>query len=97
MKRVTILGSTGSVGCNTVELLAADPQSFAVEALVANRNVAKLAQQARALGAKRAVVADESCYGELRDALAGSGIDAAAGSEAVVEAAMMPAELSTAE
>ncbi|MCA3263639.1 MAG: 1-deoxy-D-xylulose-5-phosphate reductoisomerase [Telmatospirillum sp.] len=92
MKRVTILGSTGSVGCNTAELLAADPQSFAVEALVANRNAAKLAQQARTLRAKRAVVADESCYGELRDALSGSGIEAAAGAEAVVEAALMPAE-----
>jgi 1-deoxy-D-xylulose-5-phosphate reductoisomerase len=92
MKRVTILGSTGSVGCNTVELVAASPQRFAVEALVANRNVAKLAEQARALRAKRAVVADESCYAHLREALAGSGIEAAAGAAAVVEAAQMPAE-----
>ncbi|HEY1506755.1 MAG TPA: 1-deoxy-D-xylulose-5-phosphate reductoisomerase, partial [Stellaceae bacterium] len=44
-RRVTILGSTGSIGCNTAELLAADRESYAVEALVAQRNVARLAQQ----------------------------------------------------
>ena len=92
MKRVTILGSTGSVGSNTVELVEANPTRFSVEALAANRNATKLAQQARALHAKRAVVADANMYGELRDALAGSGIEAAAGADAVVEAAQMPAE-----
>jgi 1-deoxy-D-xylulose-5-phosphate reductoisomerase len=93
MKRVTILGSTGSVGRNTVELVAADRARFAVEALVANRNVALLAEQARALGARRAVVADESALGDLRAALAGSGIEAAGGAAAVVEAADMPADI----
>jgi len=92
MKRVTILGSTGSVGKNTLELVEADPQRFAVEALVANRNAAELAAQARRTRARRAVVADPAAYGELRDALAGSGIEAAAGAEAAVEAAAMPAE-----
>jgi 1-deoxy-D-xylulose-5-phosphate reductoisomerase len=91
-RRVTILGSTGSVGRNTVELVGADRDSYAVEALVALRNVALLAEQARALGAKLAVVADETRYRALRDALAGSGIEAAAGAEAVVEAAERPAE-----
>jgi 1-deoxy-D-xylulose-5-phosphate reductoisomerase len=93
MKRVTILGSTGSVGRNTVELVAADRARFAVEALVANRNVALLAEQARALDARRAVVADESALGDLRAALAGSGIEAAGGAAAVVEAADMPADI----
>ncbi len=93
MKRVTILGSTGSVGRNTVELVAADRARFAVEALVANRNAKLLAEQARALGARRAVVADESALPELREALAGSGIEAAAGQAAVVEAAEMPADI----
>jgi 1-deoxy-D-xylulose-5-phosphate reductoisomerase len=92
MKRVTILGSTGSVGRNTVGLVAAARGRFAVEALVANRNSGLLAQQARALGARRAVVADPDAYAELRDALSGSGIEAAAGAEAVVEAASLPAE-----
>ena len=92
MTSVTILGSTGSVGSNTAELVAAHPARFSVEALVANRNAAKLAQQARALRAKRAVVADETMYADLRDALAGSGIEAAAGAAAIVEAAQMPAD-----
>ncbi|MDE1930762.1 MAG: 1-deoxy-D-xylulose-5-phosphate reductoisomerase, partial [Alphaproteobacteria bacterium] len=73
-RRVTILGSTGSVGCNTVELVEADRAAYAVEALVARSNVARLAEQARRLNAKFAVVADERHYGALKDALAGTGI-----------------------
>jgi 1-deoxy-D-xylulose-5-phosphate reductoisomerase len=91
-RRVTILGSTGSVGCNTAELVAAQPEAYAVEALVAHRNVERLAQQARALGAKLAVVAEDSQYRELKAALAGSGIETAAGAAAVVEAAERPAD-----
>lgn len=91
-RSVTVLGSTGSVGCNTVELLAASPDHYAVEALVANRNVERLAQQARQLRAQLAVVADPGCYGALKDALAGTGIAVAAGPEAVVEAAQRPAD-----
>ena len=92
MKRVTVLGSTGSVGRNTLELVASARDRFAVEALVANRNAALLAEQARAVGARRAVVADPDAYAALRDALAGSGIEAAAGPDAVIEAAAMPSE-----
>ena len=92
MKRVTVLGSTGSVGRNTIELVASARDRFAVEALVANRHAALLAEQARAVGARRAVVADPDAYAALRDALAGSGIEAAAGPDAVIEAAAMPAE-----
>ncbi len=91
-RRVTVLGSTGSVGCNTVELLAADPDAYEVEALAAHRNAALLAEQARKLGAKLAVVADDTQYRALKAALAGSGIDCAAGPAAVVEAATRPAE-----
>jgi 1-deoxy-D-xylulose-5-phosphate reductoisomerase len=91
-RSVTVLGSTGSVGTQTIELLLADPGRFQVEALVAGRNVTLLAQQARALSAKCAVVSDASLYGALRDALAGSGIDVAAGPDAVVEAACRPAD-----
>src|SRR5487761_14529 len=91
-RRVTILGSTGSVGCNTVELVEADREAYVVEALVARSNVARLAEQARRLDAKFAVVADERHYRALKEALAGTGIAAAAGPAAVVEAAARPAD-----
>src|ERR1700722_8287462 len=71
-RRVTILGSTGSVGCNTVELVQADPGSYEVVALVALRNAERLAEQARQVGARLAVVADDSQYRALKAALAGS-------------------------
>ncbi len=91
-RTVTVLGSTGSVGTQTVELLAARPERFAVRALVGGRNAALLAQQAIALKADLAVIADPNSYAQLRDALAGTGIDTAAGAEAVVEAAALPAD-----
>ena len=78
MKTVTVLGSTGSVGTQTVELLAADPLAFRVVALVGGHNVALLAAQARALGASRAVIADPTCHAALAEALAGTAIEAAA-------------------
>lgn len=92
VRSVTVLGSTGSVGANTVDLLRRNPGAFTVDALTANRNVSLLAEQAIALGAKMAVVADATCYNELKDALAGSGVEAAAGDDAVVEAAARPAD-----
>jgi 1-deoxy-D-xylulose-5-phosphate reductoisomerase len=92
-RRVSVLGSTGSIGRSTLALLeAAPPGRFAVEALVAGRDVAALAAQARRHGARLAVVADPSCHAALKEALAGSGIEVAAGPEAVVEAAARPAE-----
>src|SRR5579863_3303992 len=91
-RRVAILGSTGSVGCNTVELIAANPDAYSVEALVAQRSVERLAQQARQLRAKFAVVADDSRYGALKSALSGSGIEVGAGTAAVVEAATRPSD-----
>lgn len=92
MKRVTVLGSTGSVGCSTVDLLARHPERYAAEALTAQSNVDLLAAQARRLKAKLAVVADERRYGDLKRALGGSGIAAAAGAEGLREAAARPAE-----
>ncbi|CAA7617044.1 1-deoxy-D-xylulose-5-phosphate reductoisomerase [Magnetospirillum sp. SS-4] len=89
---VTILGSTGSIGCNTVELIEARPDLYRVEALVANSRVDILADQARRLKARLAVVADEAAYPALRDALAGTGIEAAAGPGAVIAAAELPAD-----
>jgi 1-deoxy-D-xylulose-5-phosphate reductoisomerase len=91
-RSVTVLGSTGSVGCSTVDLIARHPDHFVVEALVARGNVARLVEQAKLLRAKRAVIADEGKYGALRDALSGSSIAAAAGEDAVIEAATLPAD-----
>ena len=90
---VTILGSTGSIGCNTIDLIEREPERFRVEALTANRNVDDLAAQAWALRPAVAVVADPSCYRALADALSGSGVEAAAGPEALVAAADRPSDL----
>jgi 1-deoxy-D-xylulose-5-phosphate reductoisomerase len=91
-RSVTILGSTGSIGRNTVELVEARPDLYRVEALVANTSADLLAEQARRLKPKLAVVADESAYGVLKDRLAGTGIAVAAGAAAVIEAAELPAD-----
>jgi 1-deoxy-D-xylulose-5-phosphate reductoisomerase len=92
-RRVSILGATGSVGRSTLSLIEENPEKFTVEALTANRDAEALAATARRVGAKLAVVADESAYGTLRAALSGSGIEAAAGPDAVTEAAARPADL----
>ncbi|WP_328733457.1 1-deoxy-D-xylulose-5-phosphate reductoisomerase [Falsiroseomonas selenitidurans] len=92
-RSVTILGSTGSVGRSTVALLDAAPEGrFRVEALVANRDVARLAEQAIRHRARCAVVADPACHAALQAALAGTGVEAAAGLAAVEEAASRPAD-----
>jgi len=92
-RRITILGSTGSIGCNTIDMLDRSPGDFAVEVLSANRNVVLLAEQARRLRPAVAVVADSDCYGALKEALAGTGIEAAAGPAALAEAASRPTDL----
>ena len=92
IRRVSILGSTGSVGRNTVSLVEAEPERYAVEALTAHHNVELLAEQAKRLRAKLAVVADHTHYRALKDALSGSGVEAAAGTSALVEAATLPAD-----
>ncbi len=92
MRHVTILGATGSIGASTIDLIKREPKRFRVEAVTAKRNAAALAKIARELGAKFAVVADPAAYDELKDALAGSGITAAAGEEALSEAAQRPAD-----
>jgi 1-deoxy-D-xylulose-5-phosphate reductoisomerase len=92
MRTVTILGSTGSIGRSTIDLLQRNPAAFAVEALTAHRNAKLLAEQARALGARFAAIADPDCYPALRDALAGSGIATGCGSQALIEAAARSAD-----
>ncbi|TVQ57600.1 MAG: 1-deoxy-D-xylulose-5-phosphate reductoisomerase [Rhodobacteraceae bacterium] len=92
-RSVTVLGATGSIGRSTLDVLArlGGRDAFAVEALTGNGNIALLAEQARALGARLAVTADPERYGDLKAALAGSGVEAAAGADAVCEAAARPA------
>src|SRR5689334_4843559 len=85
-KTITVLGSTGSIGKNAMRLLEMHGNRFHVEALTAYGNVELLAQQATRLKAKRAVIGDEARYLELKSALSGTGIEAEAGSEAVIEA-----------
>jgi 1-deoxy-D-xylulose-5-phosphate reductoisomerase len=92
VKTVTVLGSTGSIGCSTADLLAASPDRFRVLALVGNRNAAVLAAQARKLGAEFAVCADPAMHAELKAALAGSGVRVACGAAAVLEAARLGAD-----
>jgi 1-deoxy-D-xylulose-5-phosphate reductoisomerase len=92
-RSISILGATGSVGRSTIALLeAAAEGEFAVEALVAGRDAAGLADAARRLRARVAVLADPAGLPALREALAGSGIEAAAGEAAVLEAASRPAD-----
>ncbi|HEX8669760.1 MAG TPA: 1-deoxy-D-xylulose-5-phosphate reductoisomerase [Allosphingosinicella sp.] len=86
-RTVTILGATGSVGRSTLDLIERNRDAFDVLALTAHRDVAGLAQAARRVEARRAVIADASLLDDLRQALDGSGIEAAAGEEAVLEAA----------
>jgi 1-deoxy-D-xylulose-5-phosphate reductoisomerase len=93
MRRITILGATGTIGAATVALLqSAPPGTYAIEAVTAHRDAAKLAAIALRLRARLAVVADETCLPALRAALAGSNIEVAGGTQAVIEAASRPAD-----
>ncbi|MDR3420476.1 MAG: 1-deoxy-D-xylulose-5-phosphate reductoisomerase [Xanthobacteraceae bacterium] len=91
-RTVTLLGATGSIGTSTIDLLRQERARYRVEAVTAHRNAAALARLARELGARFAAVADPDAYTELKAALSGSGIEAAAGSAAVIEAAERPAD-----
>jgi 1-deoxy-D-xylulose-5-phosphate reductoisomerase len=91
-RAVTLLGATGSIGSSTVDLLRQDSELYRVEAVTANRNAAALAKLARELGARFAAIADPHLYGELKAELSGSGIEAGAGADAIVEAAQRPAD-----
>ncbi len=94
MRRVSVFGATGSIGVNTLDLLTRQggAEAYQVVALTGGRNVDLLASQARSLRAELAVTAHEDCLPALRAALHGSGIEAAAGAGALVEAAERPAD-----
>ncbi len=92
MRRISVFGATGSVGVNTLDLVGRRPEAFEVVALTGGRNVELLAALARRHRAALAVTAYPQCLAELREALAGSGIEVAAGRDAVTEAASRPAD-----
>jgi 1-deoxy-D-xylulose-5-phosphate reductoisomerase len=92
VRTITILGATGSIGASTIDLIRRNRGHFRVEAVTAARSAGALATLARELNAGFAAVSDPACYGELKSALAGSGIAAGAGEAAVVEAAQRPAD-----
>ncbi len=95
-RTISILGATGSIGASTLDLIRREREAWQVVALTANCQAEELARLAREFGAKVAVVADESCLPELREALSGSGIEAAGGAEALIEAAKRPADITVA-
>ena len=86
-KRITILGSTGSIGCSTLDFISSNSQKFSVHALTANNNVNLLAKQAKTFNAKVAAIANESLYPDLKDKLSGTDIEALCGKEGIIEAA----------
>jgi 1-deoxy-D-xylulose-5-phosphate reductoisomerase len=92
VRSITILGATGSIGTSTLDLIKREPERYRVESITARGNAAALGKIAREVGARHAVVADHAAYRELKDALSGSRIEAAAGEDALVEAAQRPAD-----
>ncbi len=93
-RRVSIFGSTGSVGSNTVDLMQSQggAETYDVVALTGARNIAKLAKQATGLRADIAVTAFPECLDELQNALAGTGVRAAAGADAILDASQRPTD-----
>ena len=91
-RRVSIFGATGSIGQNTLDLIRRAPEAYDVVALTGAGNIAQLAKDAIAFKAAVAVTADESRLGDLKAALAGSGVEAAAGAQALLDAAARPAD-----
>ncbi len=96
MRRISVLGATGSIGASTLDLIRRQPGQWRVVALTANGNATELAKLAREFSAEVAVVADEAALPALREALAGTGAIAAGGEAALIEAAARPADLTVA-
>ena len=92
MRRVSIFGATGSVGMSTLDLIGRAPDAFEVVALTAHADVDGLAAAARRYGARIAVIGNVARYDALKEALSGSGIEAAAGEQALVDAGQAGAD-----
>jgi len=96
MRTISILGATGSIGASTLDLIRREPGKWRVVALTANGNAVELARLAREFSAEVAVIADEVRLPELRELLAGTGIEAAGGAGALVAAAARPVDITMA-
>ena len=92
-KKVSILGVTGSVGQNTIDVIYQSPEYFEVHAITANKNVGLLAQTARKIGAKKAVIADENLFEELKGLLKNTNIESLSGMDAVIACAGEPVDI----
>ena len=92
VRKISILGATGSIGTSTLDLVEREPEHFQVAALTAQRDVAGLAQAARRTNAQLAVIGDASLYADLKRALAGTQTEVAAGEQAVIDAATLDAD-----
>ena len=86
MKNIAVLGSTGSIGTQTLDIVRRHPERFSVRLLSAGRRVDDLIVQAREFRPSMAIIADESLYPRLRDALQPLGIETAAGASALAYA-----------
>ena len=96
MRKVSVFGATGSVGMSTLDLIQRDPEGYRVVALTAHNDVEGLAAAARQANAAIAVIGNEACYEALKDALRGSGTEAAAGESALIDVAGADADWSMA-
>ena len=96
MRTISILGATGSIGASTLDLVRRNREEWRVVAVTANGNAAELAQLAKEFGVELAVVADETRLPELRAALSGTNIEAAAGGQALCDAGSRGADLTVA-
>lgn len=96
MKTISIFGSTGSVGRNTVDLIAQNPARFRVRALTAGRNVAHLIEQAKLLNPEFVAIADAGKYLELKEVLSTTSIRVGAGEDAILEAASLDVDVTMA-
>lgn len=92
VRSVSVFGATGSIGASTIDLIKRSPERFRVEVVTAHRNVQALARIAREVGARMAVLSDPAGFIELKDALAGTGIEVATGEAGLIEAAQHPVD-----
>lgn len=95
-KTITILGSTGSIGTNTIDLVAANPEGFKLRALTAGKNITLLVEQAKKLNPEFVAIADDTKLADLKSALSGTSIKCGAGEAAIIEAASMNVDLTVA-
>lgn len=92
-KTVSVLGSTGSIGCHTLEILRNKPRRYKADVITAQNNIEKLVEQALEFKPKLAVIGNEDHYFQLKQALSGTDIQVAAGQQAIIDAASYPTDI----